>query len=85
MTGQLILTALFSAAVMFAVTVLRNSVRSALSRLPEMRAASLASHAQSVTWKVTTIEVSRGPAQVRALPVRAKALPVRQQAWRAAA
>ena len=85
MTMQLMLTALFSTATLFAVASLWKSVRSALPRLGELRAAARAESRQTVSWKVMTVEVSRAPAQVRALPVRARALPVRAQSWRAAA
>ncbi|MCW1403512.1 hypothetical protein OKA06_14770 [Novosphingobium sp. MW5] len=85
MTMQLMLTALFSTAALFAAAALWNSVRGVLPRLGELRAAAQAQASQTVSWRVTTVEVSRAPAQVRTLPVRAKALPVRSAEWRAAA
>lgn len=85
MTMQLMLTALFSIAGVFALATLWDSLRSTLPHVAELRAAAKGAHRQNVSWRVTKVEVSRAPAQVRTLPVRARVLPVRSQAWRAAA
>lgn len=86
MTMQLMITALFAIAGIFALGVINASLRSVLPRLGELRhAAEHGSPHYVINWRVTTIDVTRAPAQVSVLPVRAKALPVRSPAWRAAA
>lgn len=87
MTMQLMLTALFSIAGIFALGVINASLRSVLPRLGELRHAAEHGSPQHViiSWRITTIDVTRAPAQVSVLPVRPKALPVRSSAWRAAA
>lgn len=86
MTMQLMLTALFSIAGIYAVGVISASLRSVMPRLCELHhAAKHGSPQYVINWRVTTIDVTRAPTQVSVLPVRAKALPVRSPAWRAAA
>lgn len=86
MTMQLMITALFSIAGIFALGVISASLRSVLPRLGALRyAAEHGSPQHIISWQVTTIGVTRASAQVSVLPVRAKALPVRSPAWRAAA
>jgi hypothetical protein len=86
MTMQLMIAALFSIAGIFALGVITASLRSVLPRLGELRhAAEHGSPQHVISWRVTTIDVTRAPAQVSVLPVRAKALPARSPAWRAAA
>lgn len=86
MTMQLMLTALFSIAGIFALGVISASLRSVLPRLDELRhAAGHGAPQHSITWRVTTIDVTRAPAQVSVLPVRTKAAPARSPSWRAAA
>ncbi len=86
MTMQLMITALFSIAGIFALGVISASLRSVLPRLGELRhSAEHGSPQHVINWRVTTINVTRAPAQVSVLPVRAKALPVHLPAWSAAA
>lgn len=86
MTTQLMLTALFSIAGIYAVAVIAASLRNVMPRLAELRhAAEHGSPQHSIIWRVTTINVARAPAQVSVLPVRSKVVPVRSPAWRAAA
>lgn len=86
MTMQLMITALFSIAGIFALGVISASLRSVLPRLGELRhAAEHGSPHHSISYRVTTINVTRAPAQVCVLPISAKAVPVRSPAWRAAA
>jgi hypothetical protein len=86
MTTQLMLTALFSIAGIYALGVISASLRSVMPRLAKLRqAAEHGSPQHSISWRVTTIDVARAPAQVRMLPVRSKAVPARSQSWRAAA
>ncbi len=86
MTMQLMLTALFSIAGIFALGVISTSLRGVLPRLGELRQAAQNGPPQhSINWQVVTIDVTRAPAQVSVLPVRPKALPGRSPEWRAAA
>lgn len=86
MTMQLMITALFSIAGIFALGVISASLRNVLPRLGELRhAAEHGSPHHSISYRVTTINVTRAPAQVCVLPVSVKAVLVRSPAWRAAA
>ncbi len=90
MAAQVLLSALFLATGIGAMVVIFASVRKALPQAQALRAAMQAGDpVREISWKVTTVDVSRQPAVVSLLPATRSVIqtvvPVRQQTWLAAA
>ncbi|MFM5931202.1 MAG: hypothetical protein ACKOPQ_09865 [Novosphingobium sp.] len=90
MTAQLLVSALFLAAGLGACAALQASIVAALPKVRALRAAMAAGDpVREVTWRVTTVDVSRTIAAVSVIPaarsVTRSAGQPRQQTWLAAA
>lgn len=90
MAAQVLLSTLFLATGIGAMAVIFASVRNALPQVEALRTAMQAGDpVREISWKITTVEVSRQPAVVSLLPATRSVIqavaPIRQQTWLAAA